>query len=91
MGFTDTSEVSSTPDSTTTAISGELVYQLSTSGVSDYDDLSDYGWIALANCDHDHQSFVTDIPFTAPVLALSSCEYHQVLETDLLLKCAPGA
>ena len=20
-----------------------------------------------------------------------SCEYHQVLETDLLLKCAPGA
>ncbi len=71
MGFTDTSEVSSTPDSMSTAISGEQLCQPPTADVSKCDDLSDCEWIALANCDHDPQCFVTDTPLTAPVLALS--------------------
>jgi hypothetical protein len=84
MGFTDTS-VSSTPDSMSTAVSGELLCQPLISVVSEADDLSDCEWIALANCDHDPQCFVTDIPFTAPVLALSrqlaSMERYRVMNS----------
>ena len=54
IGFTDPSEASSTPDSMTTAI-------------SEPDDLSNCEWIALANYDHDLQSFITDVPFHATV------------------------
>ncbi len=71
MGFTDTSEVSSAADSMPTSVSGNLFCQTPTADVSESDDLSDCDWIALANCNHDPQCFVTDIPFTAPVLALS--------------------
>ncbi len=71
MGFTDTSEESSTPDSMSTAISGELLCQPPTLNVSECDDLSDCEWIALANCDHDPQCFVTDSPFDDPPFFIS--------------------
>jgi hypothetical protein len=71
MGFTDMSETSSVSVNKSAATSGILLCQPHPPTITVDDELSDCEWIALANYDHDTQSYGTDIPCTATAIARS--------------------